>query len=630
MTQPMNRAFLSRRTIADLILFPALFLFVWLRVNTSYLYQYAGFSWNLSVETYASWFISHAPQYPGRLTDVIVSFLTPVLASTLAGAAILTLITCVMCWLLGRFLDKTGAGALIELRFVPGALMLLHLCCAMNPLPGIVSITLGLACVWLSLVLGRLAQWQRVILFVLCSAAMYAAAPYAFVAFVCLCIAFDVRVWRNFRLACVDAVVAALVPIALSGFVFPLVSPLQAYGVLMPNVPGHRSATEWLPFVMWMVLPFIAFVAAFGGLAGRVIGMRLRSWKRPRIAPIVGNGAVQGILAAVVMALLTACAAWICRSAVAQARANVTINFAMRTKNWDLLLDEAGRVPKRFLTTYHVHAIDRALYYKGRLLEDLFKVPQNQSSLLLFPFSKSMDWPDRLQKFIWGGQTWFELGLVNIAEHCGLEAVTQCYFPQGLQLLAKIYVVKDMPEAGRTCLAALEKDIGFRAWAKAYSDSLSADSAGVLIPELRHARAVELKSEFVLAGDPPLASLVQENPGNTMAFEYLVAWNLIERNVDSLVKYAGLFRELHYSKIPLLMEEALLLSNAFQESRPELSGYSPSPEASASFSKFYKILYTNHGGKPDEAFNDLAASCGDSYFFYYTYGFSQAIIDAKK
>jgi hypothetical protein len=328
--------------------------------------------------------------------------------------------------------------------------------------------------------------------------------------------------------------------------------------------------------------------------------------------------------------LVTACAAWVCRSAIVQARANVTINAAMRARNWDLLLDEAGRVPKRFLTTYQVHAIDRALYYKGRLLDDLFKVPQNQSALLLFPFSKSSDWPDRLQKFIWGGQTWFELGMVNIAEHCGLEAVAQCYFPQGLQLLAKIYVVKDMPGAGRACLAALEKDAGYRAWARAFSDSLSADSSGVLIPELRYARAVELKSEFVLAGDPPLASLVRENPGNRMAFEYLVAWNLIERNVDSLVRYAGLLRELHYARIPLLMEQALLLSNAFQESRPELSGYSPSPEASASFSKFYEILYTKHGGMPDEAFNDLAASCGDSYFFYYTYGFSQAIIDAKK
>lgn len=628
MVRQMIRIVFSRTIIADCILFPAFFLCVRFWVNPSLLYYYPGFFLNVTVETYAPWFITGAPAYPGKLTDLIVSFLTPFLAGPWAGTVVITVIAFVMCWLLGRFLVNIGAHNVLELKFVPGALMLIQLGLVVNPLPAVVSIILGIAFVLLYQVAGRLAAWRRWVLFVFLSAAVYGLAIQSFVAFVVLCIVLEIAERRDWRSACVQAAMAVLVPLAVGGIFFPLYSPLDAYNHLVPNLPKTWSVTAWLPLVFWIVSPLIAIVAAFHGLIGRVAAVLKR--KIPRSASIVRHSALRGILTSALIALFTSGAVWMCRGAAMRSHPGVVIHYAMLTRNWDVLLGEAEKTPQRFLTPYHINAVDRALYYKGRLLEDLFKVPQYPKSLLLFPFAKSTGPTEGFQNFIWGGWTWFDLGLINVAEHCALEALTECYYPQGLQLLSKIYFVKNMPQAGRMCLAALGKDGGYRQWAKAYADSVGAGSTVSLTPELRNIRAMAITTEFVVADTSLLASLVRENPGNRMAFEYLIAWNLITRNVDSLARYAELFRALKYPKIPLLVEEALLLRGAFGGNRPALFGYAPSEEAEAAFSKFFTILFTKHNGKPDEAFDDLAESCGYSYFFYYTYGFSKAMINEKE
>jgi hypothetical protein len=628
MAGPMIRFFISRKTPADWILFPAFFSCVLFWVKPSHLYNYPIFFRHIAIETYAPWFITGAPPYPGKMTDLIASFVAPLLASAWAGSAVLTIIAFVMCWLLGSFLAKTGAHNVLDLKFIPALLMLLELGLVVNPLPAAVSMMIGLALVCLYQVFGRLAAWQRCVLFAVLSAAVYAAAVQSLFTFAVLCIVFEVSVRRKYLPAAIEAVMAGLVPLVISGFFFTLISPADAYGYLVPDLPKNRSVTELLPFIFWTIPILVAAIAALRGLIGRAAV--LLKWKIPGTATITGHSTFRGMLTSVLAALFFAGAVWICRGALWRARPAVAIQYAMLTRNWDLLLDEAGKVPNRFLTAYEIHAVNRALYHKGRLLEDLYKVPQNQNSLLPFPFTKSSIPTDAFQDFVWGGPTWFELGLVNIAEHCALEAVTQCYYPQGMVLLSKIYFVKDMPGAGRTCLAALQKDIWLRQWAKTYTDSIGPGPAVSLTPELQDIRRISLKSEFILGGTPPLAALVRENPRNRMAFEYLIAYFLMTRNVDSLANYAGIFHDLKYPKIPLLVEEALLLSGAFGENKPELSGYSPSQEASASFSKFYDVFFTMHGGNPEQAFNDMVQSCGYSYFFYYTYGFSKANINDKK
>ena len=96
-----------------------------------------------------------------------------------------------------------------------------------------------------------------------------------------------------------------------------------------------------------------------------------------------------------------------------------------------------------------------------------------------------------------------------------------------------------------------------------------------------------------------------------MAFEYLIAWNLIQRSLDSLVNYIPAFRGMGYQNLPLLYEEALILY-------------------AASFETFYTIFYEKYRGRTDLAQDELARSSGDSFYFYYLYGFSGAMGSHEK
>jgi hypothetical protein len=626
----MIRFIISRKYLADYILFTVFFVAVRFWANPSLLYEFPDFFLNMSVNTYAPWFITDASPYPGKIADQIVSFLIPYLSHAWMGAAVLTILAISLCLLFGWFLVGIGARTIVEFKFIPAAIMLLELGIAVNPLASAVSTVIGLTFVHLYRLCAGFASWQRCVLFIVFSGAIFIAAPQSFLLFVVLCMILEIKVKRNWLLASMEGFPAALLPPCCAVIFFPIFPSVQAYQYLLPPQPVWSAAVIW-PRIFWIAPLVISIIAVCSGFLDRAASFVFR--KSRWIGSINSNGVFRGLLVSILAVLLTVTATVTFRDTLSTIRPEVVMNHALLTRDWDLMLKAAARIPTRFLRPYHVHAIDRALYYKGRLLEDLFKVPQNQRSLFLYPFTQltqPTNLTERSQKFIWGGWTWFELGLVNVAEHCALEAVAERYFPQGLKLLAKIYFIKDMPLAGRNCLRALEQDRGSEAWARAYLDSIGVGPAITLTPELRNISSVAMQSGFFLSGTPPLDSLVRQNPGNKMAYEYAIASCLIERDLDGIARYAGLLHEFQYPAIPLLLEEALLLRSALQGNQPELFGYRLSTETNASFMKFCTIFFTNHKGNRDEAFNDLAESCGYSYFFYYLFGFSKAIINEKK
>jgi|WetSurMetagenome_2_1015567.scaffolds.fasta_scaffold00234_8 hypothetical protein len=607
-------------SIPDALFFAAVFFFTRFWINPSYLYAYPGFFRNITVETYAPWFISFAPQYPGRLTDVIVSAAAPLLSNAWAGSAIIALLVSALCRLLGRILSELGLVGLTELKFVPGLLAVCVLCCGRNPFPGGVALVLGLLAALLHTVFARRLPRLRLGLYLALAAAVYIAAIEAYLTFVIVCAIFELSPRKNLLGAFAALAVGACVPPALSLTVFPLFPVAESY---IRTFPG-RSAGPFRDGILslaFLIAPLSAiFIAAvFGAVfrlpvfAGQKKSRRLSALRSPTV-----RRAAIGISVAFFGAVLF----WACGDSMAKTRSTVRLSRALVSENWDRLIAVAKKTPVTRVTPYQVNAIDLALYHRGRLLEDLFRFPQNQNTLLVFPFTRSTNPTDRFYDMVWGAQTWYDLGVINVAEHCALEALTVCYHPEGLRLLSRIYLVKNMPQAARTCLAALAKDGGYRAWAAATLDSLSSNPA-FSFPETPFVKSVSMKSRFILTGIPPFDTLLRENPYNRMALEYQVAWNLIRRNIDSLQRYVPAFRNLGYQKIPLLMEEALLLSGAYDEQR-EISGYSPSPEAAASFSRYYSILFTRHNGDAREAFKELADSCGYSYFFYYSFGFSRA------
>lgn len=615
-------------TVTGLILFPCLFLCIWLWIDPTLNYYFPAFYSGVSTQVYTTWSVSDTPSYPGKLIDWAASLLTPAFANAFTGAVAVTLIAFITCWLFGRIVARLGAKNVSGLKYVPVMIMFLQYVYLLNPLRMSLTIIVGLT---LALVFQLLGRWNwkiRSAAFFIFSVTVLTIAIKAFLVFAFVCILYECAVKRNYAVSCFVTFISACMPAAVIIAFFPLYGIPDAYKLLIVDPVKILSPAGLLPFAFWTAFFPIAALALFDKPLGKPFALLTR--KKPGAAPRAPHLVAGGALAAMLVILLTGSFILADFSSCQSARADAVMNYAMLNRNWDLLLSEAGKLPKQSLSAHKVHIVDRALYYKGRLLDDLFMFPQNQNTLLLFPYTKTTNHVDRFWEFTWGGPTWFDLGLVNIAEHCALEALSRLYYPQGLQLLAMIYFVKDMPDAGRVCLHALCKDPVYRSWAKTILDSLDADPTPSSMEEIRNIRSSMLKKEFIMTGIPPLAALVKENPHNRMAFEYQIAWYLICRNVDSLSAYIAQFRERGYQKLPRCYEEALLLYAATADKKPDLCGYSISSDAITGFEIFYSIYHDKHGGRANEAYHDLAESCRGSFFFYYQYGISTANVTHEK
>jgi len=607
---------------ADLIVFTALFLALRFLANSTLNYYYPGFWRSVPTEGYTSWFLSDVPIGPGKVSFWLASLLSPYFVDPTLGALVITVIAYILRILTKSIMKEFGIQKLLGFAYLPVLIMFFQFYYLINPLPQALAMIAALCALQLYRSYGVKYRRQglRIPLFMALACLVLIIGGGPVLVFSALAVTYDGYVKRRVFVAAVNLIIAAMVPAIMTLLFYPLNSLSDTYGFFSPMFSLVPSIISVLPFVWWlfyMSFPIMALLekplADFGYKLNKIyFGTFLFS----------SSKAHRGIFLGLIVCVSAFLIVRFDHEPLTQARSNAVLNLGIVQGAWSAVLEESKKIPRRYLTDPKIHVIDRALFHQGRLLEDLFAFPQNQNALLLFPYSgtaRTLAPSDRFWTAVWAGHTYFEIGMVNTAEHCALETTSQFYYPEGLRLLSNIYAVKEMPEARLNCLRALRKDRGYREWADACLKAPKPDENSILEAETSLARSNAITERFMEPGRPPLSLLVKEHPQNRMAFEYLVASFLIGRQLDSVAAYTGELKELQYAKIPRLYEEALLLYSFLTEKTPELFGFTVSQESMESFERFCSILYTQHGGRADEALQDLSASFGNSYFFYYVY-----------
>lgn len=117
-----------------------------------------------------------------------------------------------------------------------------------------------------------------------------------------------------------------------------------------------------------------------------------------------------------------------------------------------------------------------------------------------------------------------------------------------------------------------------------------------------------------------LLCLLEENSKNKMAFEYLMAWYMLTRQLDKFVRNIRRLDDFDYPDIPRHYEEAVLLYTFAKKKQVDLNGRRIRLDSRRRFARFNHIL-SLHGSNAQAAFDSLA-DYWDSYFFYYLYGYS--------
>lgn len=103
-----------------------------------------------------------------------------------------------------------------------------------------------------------------------------------------------------------------------------------------------------------------------------------------------------------------------------------------------------------------------------------------------------------------------------------------------------------------------------------------------------------------------------------MAFEYLMAWHMLNKHLGKFVQKIELVRDLGYAVLPAQYEEAVLIYAFGTRKSISLSDYEPNPQVRRQIEEFSRIL-SGYGGDKQAAFKELSKKFHNTYFFYYIY-----------
>jgi len=296
------------------------------------------------------------------------------------------------------------------------------------------------------------------------------------------------------------------------------------------------------------------------------------------------------------------------------------VMYFSHIKKWEQVLDQAQKLPFNTYNLYTNYQVNRALYHSGRLGEEMFSYLQHMDAFALTAFET--------ERFVIRDAAVIdislELGSLNIAEHFSLELLEVAgNHPFFLRDLALVNMVKKQTDTARIFLNALCKDLIFRKKAMRLLSRLDKDPGLGGDRQVQYLRHVMLEKDVAnIDVESLLLRLLEKNRYNRMAFEYLMAYYLMERRVDKVAENLSRLDELGYKEIPRNYEEAILLHSLDTGGTIKLFGKKLRPETLEKFQAFSEIMSSSAEISRQAASRELMQKFGSTYFFYYSFDLS--------
>lgn len=290
-------------------------------------------------------------------------------------------------------------------------------------------------------------------------------------------------------------------------------------------------------------------------------------------------------------------------------------DYYAREQKWNSILAMADR--KAPTGPFTVAMLNLALGKTGHLPEYMFTYYQNGVEGLIPDFTR-----DNLQPLM-AGEIYYHLGLVNTAQRYTFEAMEAIPDYQKsvrcIRRLAETNLINGRYEVAAKYLSLLDNTLFYRKWAQETKAYLGNEERIDSHPEWGTLRAFRPADDFFFSEtekDQMLGILFQHDPSNRMAYEYLLALTLLEKDLQAFRTYYRMGEgKVAYGVVPRSYQEALALiwsqTNYDQEYRPW--GLS---DRVVDRLETYRKTFTSHAD-PEPL---LRQSGGDTYWYYYHFG----------
>ncbi len=285
--------------------------------------------------------------------------------------------------------------------------------------------------------------------------------------------------------------------------------------------------------------------------------------------------------------------------------------FAVEYYAAQRMWDQARSAARGHEGNAHIACIAaQAAYHTGDLVKELpiFKDP---ADLLLAEREPPSSWRK--------SDIYFDLGYVNMSLHHSTEAMEMFgERPALLKRLAMINLALGNSSSGKIYLNCLSQIPFQSAWAKEYLAKLDVDpnlAADLEIQRLRKCRG-HIDVVGPLSVDKEMTLLLVANGNNRMAFEYMMTYYLLTRDLKNFLQHLPRINDLPGMQLPSLWQEALQIAvyNATElTDDPRIN-----PKVRKRFEEMSKII---EEGASDRALvrSRMAPKYANTYFFYYLF-----------
>ena len=546
--------------------------------------------------------IKEAMSYPGGLIDFLSSGLTLYFTDMWKGAFILTLCCALVFFLLfGILRTRVLCRGFWALPFLPVIALAMMLTNYARPLADTVSLVLALGLFWIFRQAREKAWTLRLVLMIGLGLVLYYLTPGGFLVFLALVVAAQIPILLTQKQSMILVALAALMGWLLPTIAYKSVFLISQKEAFFIHLPFMQREPAWMPFILFQML-------LLGSVLFASIRMEPKSGRESSILNHIAVVAGMVVLIPVLNALLT------CGTTNRIERKIHEIRFLAHEQQWRDLLRAVDLNAIRHITSMTL--INQALYQTNQLASNMFAFGQAwETSGLTLPRDIAYEYPLDHSLIM------YELGHVTEAERWALEAlVLYGQTPWVLERLALINIVQEDWSAAEKYLLVLQKIGPTREWAERYLDLVRNPEHAQADYWIQQLKALRPTDNFVTSIQNPqmdFMALLEQNPENRMAYEYLMAYAMLAKDFTVFARYLPRYKDFNQTGMPRHYQEALLVYVS-QKGKVHLPGFVPDATIVQRFRQFAQIAQRARS-TGSTGFQQLKQQFGDTYWYYLIY-----------
>ena len=238
----------------------------------------------------------------------------------------------------------------------------------------------------------------------------------------------------------------------------------------------------------------------------------------------------------------------------------IDYDYLVRTHQWQRIIDKAKR--HQASSPMGVSCVNLALAMQNQLCDRLFEFYQNGAEGLFPTFTRDMTSP------LPTAELFYQLGMINDAERYTFEAQEAIpnYRKSGrlTRRIAQCEIINGNYAVASKYLRQLKNSLFYRGWAKRQERFLYNEQAVNADQGYGRLRDLRIKHHDYLFSDQEMDQMLglllidNKKYNNRMAYECLIAYELLQRDLERLMKYYPLGRFVKFDHIPYAIQQVLI------------------------------------------------------------------------